>query len=119
MCRRKFGALPGAARSAWGECLANDPAFRLYASLMAQQLPRQQQAERQPEICGVSCCAGKTLQEIQVEEARRAEAEAVRLREEQASLAAASAMAAAAASSGIHHQSPCVACPAPVHVSLP
>lgn len=45
-------------------------------------------------------CAGKTLQEIQREEAKRAEAAAARAREEQAALAAASAAAAAQASSG-------------------
>lgn len=44
--------------------------------------------------------AGKTLQEIQREEAKRAEAAAARAREEQAALAAASAAAAAQASSG-------------------
>lgn len=44
--------------------------------------------------------AGKTLQEIQREEAKRAEAAAARAREEQAALAAAAAAAAAQASSG-------------------
>ena len=44
--------------------------------------------------------AGKTLQEIQQEEARRAEIAAARAREEQAAQAAAAAAAAASAASG-------------------
>lgn len=49
---------------------------------------------------GAMDCAGKTMQEIQQEEARRADAMAARAREEQAAAAAASAALAATAASG-------------------